>query len=403
MPISTVVSSCTEAEFAKWTRGSTWSRSKKILRPPKSIGRKLRANLQLQRWPQNTRHTSFYSPTTGHESSKKRSKSWSSSSRITRTRSLSWRTWMRRDKIKKFREESKKLITDMGNTEIFELYETSPKKHWPDFFWRRNRNCLLFMWEMSNTFAKYSTSWTRRTSTPCQFQVTSSKKKKKNLLRGAKHGASERQRMYHNDKFMLQKARQPKHGGYKTILERWHNDDKYRESLSDNWVDLKNKIFSMTNLHWKITPTLQQEGKEIVMRKVGYSSWIKKVLKDQWINDQISLKQMLLSNRCPLKQNEKWKDCVMNMWKRLQKETHPFILYNDQDSEGGHQFEGLEEYNYQTDAQNRMENLSFEVKGKLVAESNTFVLVKSMGGWSEVEQKLEFLAILILDRTEVIS
>ena len=52
---------------------------------------------------------------------------------------------------------------------------------------------------------------------------------------------------------------------------------------------------------------------------------------------------------------------------------------------------------------NRMENLSFEVTGKLVAESNTFVLVKSMGGWSEVEQKLEFLAILILDWTVVIS
>ena len=27
-------------------------------------------------------------------------------------------------------------------------------------------------------------------------------------------------------------------------------------------------------------------------------------------------------------------DCMMNMWRRLQKETHPFILYNDQDSEG---------------------------------------------------------------------
>ena len=52
---------------------------------------------------------------------------------------------------------------------------------------------------------------------------------------------------------------------------------------------------------------------------------------------------------------------------------------------------------------NRMENLSFEVTGKLVAESNTFVLVKSMGGWSEVEQKLEFLAILILDWTGVTS
>ena len=37
---------------------------------------------------------------------------------------------------------------------------------------------------------------------------------------------------------MLQKARQPKHGGYKTILERWHKDDKYRESLSKTgWTE----------------------------------------------------------------------------------------------------------------------------------------------------------------------
>ena len=55
---------------------------------------------------------------------------------------------------------------------------------------------------------------------------------KKNPRRGAKHGASERQRMYYKAKEMLQKARQPKHGGYKTFLDRWHNDDKNRESLS---------------------------------------------------------------------------------------------------------------------------------------------------------------------------
>ena len=40
------------------------------------------------------------------------------------------------------------------------------------------------------------------------------------------------------NKEMLQKARQPKHGGYKTMLERWHKDDKYRMSLSDiGWTE----------------------------------------------------------------------------------------------------------------------------------------------------------------------
>ena len=46
-----------------------------------------------------------------------------------------------------------------------------------------------------------------------------------------------------------------------------------------------------------------------------------------------------------------------------------------------------------------MEDLSFEVTGKLVAASETFVFVNSMGTARrlEVEQKLEFLAVLILD------
>ena len=66
--------------------------------------------------------------------------------------------------------------------------------------------------------------------TPYQFPVTSSKK---NLTHGAKQGASEWERMYNKAKDMLQKARQPKHGGYKTILERWHKDDNYRKYLSE--------------------------------------------------------------------------------------------------------------------------------------------------------------------------
>ena len=41
--------------------------------------------------------------------------------------------------------------------------------------------------------------------------------------------------MYCKAKDMLQKARQAKRGGYKTILERWHKDDEYRKSLSEIW------------------------------------------------------------------------------------------------------------------------------------------------------------------------
>ena len=53
---------------------------------------------------------------------------------------------------------------------------------------------------------------------------------------------------------MLQKARQPKHGGYKTILERWHKDDT--ASLCQILGGLRSSSCSMTNLHWKTTPKI---------------------------------------------------------------------------------------------------------------------------------------------------
>ena len=56
---------------------------------------------------------------------------------------------------------------------------------------------------------------------------------KKNRSRGAKHGASERQKDVFHAKQMLKKARQGKHGGCPTILSRWYGDEEYRKSLSD--------------------------------------------------------------------------------------------------------------------------------------------------------------------------
>ena len=92
-------------------------------------------------------------------------------------------------------------------------------------------------------------------------------------------------------------------------------------SLCQKLGGLENNLFSMTHLHWNTTPILQRE--EIVMRKNWYSSWMKKVLKDQWINDRISLKQ-----------NERWKRLHDEHAKETSEGNTPFILYNDQDSKG---------------------------------------------------------------------
>ena len=180
VPISKVASSYTEAEFAKWTTRSTWSRSKKITKAYREVtGKPAAATLTIEYQAylilQSNNRTRI---------EKKRSKSWFSSSRITRTRSLSCRT------------------------------------------------CL---------------------SIP-GYVI------KKNFTHGAKHGASERQRMFYKAWEMFQKARQPKHGGTKPF---WKYGTRTTNTASpcQKLGALKSTSFSMTNLHWKITPLLQQEGK----------------------------------------------------------------------------------------------------------------------------------------------
>ena len=61
---------------------------------------------------------------------------------------------------------------------------------------------------------------------------------KKNSSRGVKHGPSERQKMYHQAKQLLKKARQKKHGRHPTIFSRRYASESYRNSLYDiGWRD----------------------------------------------------------------------------------------------------------------------------------------------------------------------
>ena len=67
---------------------------------------------------------------------------------------------------------------------------------------------------------------------------------KKNDKRGARHGPSERQRMYYKAQEMLHKAGQKKHGGHSSILARWHNEYSYRDSLTRiGWTEQDIMLF----------------------------------------------------------------------------------------------------------------------------------------------------------------
>ena len=108
-------------------------------------------------------------------------------------------------KIKKFSKESKDLIAEMNNTEIFEFCENSSKKqclecntYWETGIIHRNRGKNMKSLQRPEESEKnnYDVS-----SIP-DYGI------QKNGSRGVKHGPSEQQGMHHRAKEMLQKVRQ---------------------------------------------------------------------------------------------------------------------------------------------------------------------------------------------------
>ena len=166
---------------------------------------------------------------------KKKSRGRFSSSRITRTRSFSCWILKKTEEFNPFSEKSKKLITDMGNAEIFELCETSSKKHCPD--------CALY-WEVDIIYCTcgkcMQPTERNRQLNKARYDVLSipGYVVKKNPTDGASHGPSMRQYICYKAHDTPRKASKHKSGGYNTIVERLNNDDKYRKSLPDiGWTE----------------------------------------------------------------------------------------------------------------------------------------------------------------------
>ena len=171
---------------------------------------------------------------------------------------------------------------------------------------------------------------TRRTMTPSPFPVTSWKK---GLNHGARHGAYEGNECIVKQKRCCKKLANRSMEDINPFLR-----DGTKMTITES-ICIKNgwteeQIIQYDKLPWKTTPTLQnQKERARNEQKIVYSRWIKNVIKDQSINDLFSLKQNFF---LIVKKN-----CMMNMWKRLHQETHPFILDNDQDNEDTNNLKGL--------------------------------------------------------------
>ena len=94
-----------------------------------------------------------------------------------------------KQRINRVSEESQKLLDDMIQTEIFELYENAAKHQCPD--------CIIYC--SCGRYLKYSRSPTTLQKTNYDFTSIPDIVIKKNSSRGPKHDASERQVMFFQD------------------------------------------------------------------------------------------------------------------------------------------------------------------------------------------------------------
>ena len=154
--------------------------------------------------------------------------------------------------INEFRKESQDLIADMNNTEVFELCETSSKQQCPD--------CNLY-WEADIVYCSCGRC----------LRISRNEKEvdKSNSDAVARHGPSERQRIFNKAREMLHKAGQKKHGQHSTSHARWLSDERYRKSLSDSGCN-ESDIMLFDRIALKNLKTLRQELSEFVTQNIEF-------------------------------------------------------------------------------------------------------------------------------------
>ena len=154
------------------------------------------------------------------------------------------------EEINHFSQETKDLITEMGNTEIFEFYETSSKRQCPD--------CALH-WAIGIVFCTcgkhVQPTEKSRHFNKDRFDILSIPEYviKKNQSRGPRHGPSLRQTVFHKARGVLGKAKNAKNGHCRTVLERWYKDAKYRADSSEGSEEYTDTVHPRTG--WKYYPS----------------------------------------------------------------------------------------------------------------------------------------------------
>ena len=143
--------------------------------------------------------------------------------------------------------------------------------------------------------------------------------------------------MYCKAKELLQKVRQPKHGGHTSMFESWHKDAQYRKSLSEiGWTEEQIIEFDKIALE---DHSYVATRSEIIQNS---KHWILRLNQDGVQQPQNQRRDFALA-----------KDCTNQHVTRSQQDYRTIPRDKQVRQRRGQAFEGIDEYDFRVDPQTR--------------------------------------------------
>ena len=174
-----------------------------------------------------------------------------------------------------FSEKSKKMIKDMGNVELFELFETDPKT--------QCKECLLY-WNQGIVYCTcghlLKGSEASRGAIQCTLDLLSSQNYviKKGRPHGHRYGKTKEQRDYHVAQIWESDASRGILNGF--TIASWKTLNFV--NLNSNMIELKKSVSRWTNLRRKISPIIWRKESTFVTERIGGSLSIILEKPDRW-------------------------------------------------------------------------------------------------------------------------
>ena len=354
LPISKVASCKTEAELTKWTTGSTWSSSKKNPWTTKAYrgvtGKPAAATSTVEYQAylilQSNNRTRI---------AEKQSKSWFSSSRATRTRSLSYRTWTRLKKLMNSAKSRRSWSPIWTIRRSSSFARPLPKNKCPDFAWDWEIGIVHCTWGRCLQSSKRTKELDKTTSN--QLQALLSKRTpfampNMDLLSGNECTARLRK--------CCKKLVNPSMEDINPYLKDGAKTTN-TEILCHSSGGTRSKFLNMTRLPWKTIHTSQENLKEFQNTK----HWVLRL--------NVNGAQQPPNQRLDFAQAKRECQRLHDEHVKKTQQEHRPINPGDQQSRQrrGQAFEGIDEHDYRVDPRTGWRFKSSESQGNLSHSSSS--------------------------------